>query len=562
MSSLLLQAARRLGGGTTPPVTGTVDPLAADPSAALYAIPTGPYNTPMPVITPTYDGSGEAIHPSVIDFHRIPSVGTNWHGWRYWMAMTPYPNADPSKENPSILVSNNGFYWQPPVGVRSPLYWPQPGTSNPVLSDTHLVYEPDRDGLLLLYRDNGLGQIHLIARSTDGVTWPTASTQLNFSFTQMNVSPCICRLSATDWRLFGISRETREIMTWKATDPFGVWQGPYLTLGITTASPWHLDVQWDGTKFTALIDKGAYGNPDGYASATSADGMHWTQGAIFMDVRAAPEWDSRQLYRACHTRHEDGGYRVWYSASKLLPAGSAATSQWGTAQTVVPAATWPAPPTLTTGTGTAYRDAVLSDAPEVFWRLGELYDDPVAADSSGHARPGVWSGGRTRVTGLCPDEGYASKVARSSITRSRETWMGSASYTAEVIVSGGSTSSNVTHTYVGIDDAGARGWYLGRRAGYLRWESPQDGLVLEAAMAATAKHVAVTVGGGFVRLYINGSVAASLSASPTAPPGAAALTVANSPFGGLAATIDEVAVYSTALTAARILAHATAAGLV
>lgn len=81
-------------------------------------------------------------------------------------------------------------------------------------------------------------------------------------------------------------------------------------------------------------------------------------------------------------------------------------------------------------------------------------------------------------------------------------------------------------------------------------------------MAATAKHVAVTVGGGFVRLYINGSVAASLSASPTAPPGAAALTVANSPFGGLAATIDEVAVYSTALTAARILAHATAAGLV
>ena len=56
-------------------------------------------NADNPCTTPTYDGSGQGMHPSVYD----AGAGETWNGHRYWMAMTPYPNNDSTKENPSIL---------------------------------------------------------------------------------------------------------------------------------------------------------------------------------------------------------------------------------------------------------------------------------------------------------------------------------------------------------------------------------------------------------------------------------------------------------------------------
>jgi hypothetical protein len=43
-------------------------------------------NASAPLTIPTYDASGQAIHPDVIDF----GSGNTWNGYRYWMAMTPY----------------------------------------------------------------------------------------------------------------------------------------------------------------------------------------------------------------------------------------------------------------------------------------------------------------------------------------------------------------------------------------------------------------------------------------------------------------------------------------
>jgi len=59
-------------------------------------------NAPTWQNTPTYDGSGQVVNPDVVYF---PS---GWHGYKYWLAMTPYPNSNDDYENPSILVSNDG----------------------------------------------------------------------------------------------------------------------------------------------------------------------------------------------------------------------------------------------------------------------------------------------------------------------------------------------------------------------------------------------------------------------------------------------------------------------
>jgi hypothetical protein len=50
-------------------------------------------NASKPVSTPTYEGSGEAVHPSVIDFKTEYNL-SEWNGFRYWMACTPYPNGN------------------------------------------------------------------------------------------------------------------------------------------------------------------------------------------------------------------------------------------------------------------------------------------------------------------------------------------------------------------------------------------------------------------------------------------------------------------------------------
>src|SRR5271166_5048875 len=67
-------------------------------------------NAAAPLVTPTYDGSGQVTEPSIANF---PG---GWHGFTYWLAVAPYPHSHAAYENPSILVSNNGTNWSVPPG--------------------------------------------------------------------------------------------------------------------------------------------------------------------------------------------------------------------------------------------------------------------------------------------------------------------------------------------------------------------------------------------------------------------------------------------------------------
>lgn len=83
-----------------------------------------------PCAIPTVDGSGECTHPSVID--SVSILGSPWHGYRYWMAFTPYPGNDDRRfrlENPSVVASHDGIEWIVPEGVANPLI-PPPGLAD------------------------------------------------------------------------------------------------------------------------------------------------------------------------------------------------------------------------------------------------------------------------------------------------------------------------------------------------------------------------------------------------------------------------------------------------
>jgi hypothetical protein len=93
-------------------------------------------NALAPLAIPTYDGSGQVVEPDVIFFD------SPWHGFRYWIAVSPYPFTDPSKENPTIVVSNDGVNWQGLGGQENPLVLPNGGDH---LSDASVFYDHESD---------------------------------------------------------------------------------------------------------------------------------------------------------------------------------------------------------------------------------------------------------------------------------------------------------------------------------------------------------------------------------------------------------------------------------
>ena len=117
------------------------------------------------------DGKNQPTHPSVLDMKQ------SWHGFRYWMAYSPYPNADGAEENPCICVSNDMLNWTVPDGLYNPIAFNEE-TACDELKDPHIVYNDDLDRMEIWY----LGRIDstiksggtlLLFRKTssDGVHW-------------------------------------------------------------------------------------------------------------------------------------------------------------------------------------------------------------------------------------------------------------------------------------------------------------------------------------------------------------------------------------------------------
>ncbi|MGH6781931.1 MAG: hypothetical protein ACREB5_07495, partial [Sphingomonadaceae bacterium] len=93
---------------------------------------------------PTSDGSGEACHPSAV---HIPN---GFAGYRFWMVNTPYPENAHKLENPELFGSNDGVFWEVPVGIQNPLVSAPDGDERHYNSDPCLLHHEDR--LLLYFR--------------------------------------------------------------------------------------------------------------------------------------------------------------------------------------------------------------------------------------------------------------------------------------------------------------------------------------------------------------------------------------------------------------------------
>lgn len=306
MSLLALLASTSSIPGPGPDPDPDPDPP-GDPTDLLGPFPTvSPYNSPLaPCTIPTYDGSGETIHPGVYDFGR----GNKWNGYRFWMANTPYPNNDVTLENPSIFASQDGQTWVVPAGVTNPIY-DYPSPDGALWSDTDLIYDPVGNRLVLTYRDGN--EKNYVATSTDGVTWPAYPGTFVF---QAGVSPSLVRTPGGTWRMYyqvASSARFRE-----ADDPLGPYGAEVVCSGV---NGWHAHVTYDAVLGRYLAASGS-----GVLPYRSVDGITFSGRSALI---------TGQTYRPCIRRYDANTLSLWYST------GTGVGQQQWTHYTRVPDTPW------------------------------------------------------------------------------------------------------------------------------------------------------------------------------------------------------------------------------
>jgi len=274
---------------------------------------------PKQLTIPTYEGSGQAVHPSVVN---IPN---KFGGYQFWMAFTPYPNTNDDYENPSIVASVDGITWVVPTGLTNPVIPPPPNLENGGhCSDPYLLFD---DTKLIVYymMSETSSDVDDVYRTTsvDGKTW-TEPVACSFAtdgtlepVITLAYSPSIVRKSATLWELFYVSGR----YMYKAKSSDGIaWSHPkQVAHNMPDASYlWHSSVNFDESGYSCLVatwrTNGTVEDTQLYFG-TSRDGLLW----IFDTVPCLTKYDSldwmnRQIYKSSLVQIDDM-FRIYFSAS-------------------------------------------------------------------------------------------------------------------------------------------------------------------------------------------------------------------------------------------------------
>jgi len=297
---------------------------------------------PTVMSVPTYDGSGESVHPDVAAFD------APWHGARYWLTVTPYPKSNQALENPSILASDDGVTVGVPAGLTNPVIAPT-RKSKDYNSDPELLYEPATDRLVLFYRlvEKKTNTLR-VSTSRDGVTW-TAAPAPFWERSHQVVSPTVAPRSGVAARMWyvnagkrGCEAKSTRVVTRSASDLSGrivdtKWLDPRPTdLSIPGYVIWHIKARWvpEKSEYWMLISafpvNGNGCHTDDLFFARSADGLHWTTYAEPVMRHEERDWTAAAVYRSTFlydaatdelklwisARGSDGAWRIGHARAQ------------------------------------------------------------------------------------------------------------------------------------------------------------------------------------------------------------------------------------------------------
>ncbi|PFI24060.1 hypothetical protein [Bacillus cereus] len=250
----------------------------------------------------------QATHPSITQFD------TEWNGYKYWMAFTPYVGARLSTENPCVVASNDGVKWIVPAGVTNPLDNAPVGGYN---SDSHILFNSSTNKLEIWYRavtENSSVETLKRVTSADGSSWSTPETMLE-SRGAANILQYIAP---------SVIYENGKYRMWVMRDYFIYvmesgngknWSNSTLiNAGGDYIHSWHGNVQKYGDVYyllncDKLNNKGKGGELFFY---TSHDGVNWSKGKKVITYTGNDwDYDGHGVYRGA-LLFKDESIHIYY----------------------------------------------------------------------------------------------------------------------------------------------------------------------------------------------------------------------------------------------------------
>lgn len=258
------------------------------------------------LVIPTYDGSGQNVHPDVL---REPE--------RLLMAITPYPYSNGDLENPSLVVSDDGIVFRELEPGLNPLVGPPPYDHN---DDPDLHVDPATGEYEILYletlRPDAQNVISL--RSRDLTTW-TRTTAISYDLAHgapFIVSPSVIVHGGVS-TMFSVRLLNEGSVIERFDSPDGrTWDATQATpIAIDTGAviAWHIDVFAVPAGYAMLISgyETDFTFHDLYL-ATSTDLARWTFHPEPLLAYDDPALDVETLYRSTGFVSGDR-LIVWYS---------------------------------------------------------------------------------------------------------------------------------------------------------------------------------------------------------------------------------------------------------
>ncbi|MDR2454159.1 MAG: hypothetical protein LBD51_06380 [Bifidobacteriaceae bacterium] len=273
---------------------------------------------------PTYDGSNQSTHLNV----QFREAGAFGH--RYWMTLTPYPDGDASKENPSVLVSDNGLEWAPPAGVANPVSGvPADAAAKGHYSDGYLLIQADQLELYFRYNparpglakpDNATSIIYRVT-SPDGIAWSQPETVFeggapDYMSPSLLADGPLRRLWYSNYGGHMVYTESRDLQTWAEPQPVEI----ELSQGYL---PWHQEIVPTDLGYEALV-LGYKPGPDGRTQfalyhARSGDGLRFGPASLIDPERVDPRLKGYHFYKSSLVK-TCGAYRLYLST--VTPGGA------------------------------------------------------------------------------------------------------------------------------------------------------------------------------------------------------------------------------------------------
>lgn len=256
-----------------------------------------------------YAGKNQPTHPSVISFKN------EWHGYKFWMAYSPYPEADGEEENPCIAVSNDLFKWTTPKHLANPI-GDNEETGCDELKDPHILYRDDLDRIEVWYLGRlsknlgGDGKSLLLFRkySYDGVNWSKYEVMKSMK----HLSPAVIwsdnkyKMWAIGYDLYNTTgqfayQESSDGKNWSETEICSI-DGKDSDLKL-----WHGSVDYDiDTKQYRFVYIPDSGNSQDVRYCISNDGIHFKNDKSAVQNSKNSLW--ARFYRPCLLKYNDVNY--------------------------------------------------------------------------------------------------------------------------------------------------------------------------------------------------------------------------------------------------------------